>query len=119
MSFFVEFSKFREVFEDDFKRIRISRNSYGTPYDFIKKHQNVWKNHMVPPMILQKSIKMFEKSYGPPYDFLRITKILKKSYGTPYDFLRIVKILKKSYDSFPLWFLTKLSNNITFSYGTL
>ena len=81
--FFVEFSKFREVFEDDFKSIRISRNSYGTPYDFIKKHQNVWKNHMVPPMILQKSIKMFEKSYGTPYDFIKKHQNVWKNHMVP------------------------------------
>ena len=63
-----EFSKFREVFKDDFKNIRISGNSYGTPYDFLR------------------ITKLLKKSYGPPYDFLKVIKILKNHLIPPMIF---------------------------------
>ena len=84
--FFVEFSKFREVFEDDFKSIRISRNSYGTPYDFIKKHQNVWKNHMVNPMIFLELLKYWKNHMVPPMIFLELSKYGKKHMIPPMIF---------------------------------
>ena len=80
---FREFWKFRHIFEDAIKKIRIWPNLYGTPYAF-SNFEIYWKNHMVPPMIFSRISIIFQNSYGTPYEFL---KILKKTYGTPYTFL--------------------------------
>ena len=78
-------------------------NSYGTSYDFIKKHQNVWKiiwyplwfykkaskclkNHMVPPMIFLELLKYWKNHMVPPMIFLELSKYGKKHMIPPMIF---------------------------------
>ena len=56
---FREFWKFRQIFENAIKKIRMWQNLYGTPYVFFE-----FSN-------------LFKKSYGTPYDFFQNYKYCK------------------------------------------